>query len=74
MFHFLAQILKLKLWQIFISVFTPYIGFYFSFKLPYVLKCIEDVVVEWEALGLALQLPYRVIKEIEMDKLNIERN
>ena len=33
-----------------------------------VLEYIEDVVMEWEALGLALQLPYKVIEEIKMDK------
>ena len=48
------------------------LGFYFSMKASTVLKYIEDVVMEWEALGLALQLPYKVIEEIKMDKDDME--
>ena len=42
-------------------------GFYFSIKTSTILQYIEEVVVEWEALGLALQLPYHIIEEIKMD-------
>ena len=41
-------------------------------KASMVLEYIEDVVMEWEALGLALQLPYKVIEEIKMDKDDME--
>ena len=41
-------------------------------KASTVLEYIEDVVMEWEALGLALQLPYKVIEEIKMDKIDME--
>lgn len=41
-------------------------------KASTVLEYIEDVVTEWEALGLALQLPYKVIEEIKMDKVDME--
>ena len=37
-----------------------------------VLLYIEEVVVEREALGLGLQLPYHIVKEIKMDQLNME--
>lgn len=48
------------------------LGFYFSMKASTVLKYIEDIVVEWEALGLALQLPFNIIKEIDNDKNDME--
>ena len=48
------------------------LGFYFSMKASTVLKYIEDVVIEWEALGLALQLPFNIIKEIDKDKTDME--
>ena len=41
-------------------------------KASAVLQYIDEVVVEWEALGLALQLPYHVIEGIKMDVLDIE--
>jgi hypothetical protein len=41
-------------------------------KASTVLEYIEDVVMEWEALGLALQLPYKVVEEIKMDKDDME--
>ena len=41
-------------------------------KASTVLEYIEDVVMEWEALGLALHLPYEVIEEIKMDKTDTE--
>ena len=37
-----------------------------------VLQYIEEVVEEWEALGLALQLSYHVIREIKVDKADME--
>ena len=37
-----------------------------------VLQYIEEVVEEWEALGLALQLPHHVIREIRVDKDDME--
>ena len=48
------------------------LGFYFSMKASTVLKYIEDIVVEWEVLGLALQLPFNIIKEIDNDKNDME--
>ena len=39
-------------------------------KASTVLEYIEDVVMEWEALGLALQLPYHIIREIDVDEPN----
>jgi hypothetical protein len=48
------------------------LGFYFSMKASTVLEYLEDVVMEWEAFGLALQLPYNVIEEIKMDQVDME--
>ena len=41
-------------------------------KASTVLQYIEEVVEEWEALGLALQLPYRIIREVKVDQLDME--
>ena len=41
-------------------------------KASTVLEYIEDVVMEWEALALALGLPYKVIEEIKIDKTDME--
>lgn len=40
-------------------------------KASTILQYIEEVVDEWEALGLALQLPYHIIRGIKMDKVDI---
>ena len=32
-----------------------------------VLSCIKDVVEEWERLGVALQMPYEILREINTD-------
>lgn len=37
-----------------------------------ILHYIEEVVVEWEAFGMALSMPYSVVCEINLDKLSIE--
>ena len=52
--------------------FLTLIGFYFSLKASTILQYIEEVVEEWEALGLALQLPSHTIREINIDEPNIE--
>ena len=41
-------------------------------KASTVAQYIEEVVEEWEPLGLALQLPNHTIKEINMDGPNME--
>ena len=43
------------------------LGRYFPISHVKVLAYIKDVVEEWEPLGLALQLPYRVLREINAD-------
>ena len=47
-------------------------GCIFSFKASIALDYIEKVVDEWEALGLALLLPYHVINAIRMNEESIE--
>ena len=47
------------------------IGVYFPISYVKVLSYIKDVVEEWEQLGLALQLPYRVLREINADRAQI---
>ena len=47
-------------------------GCIFSFKASTALEYIEEVVDEWEALGLALLLPYHVINAIRMNEESIE--
>ena len=41
-------------------------------KASSALLYIKEVVEEWEALGLALRLPYHIIREINMDEPNTE--
>ena len=41
-------------------------------KASAVLEYTAGVVMEWEALSLALELPYEVIEEIKMDKIDME--
>ena len=48
------------------------IGCYFSFKASTALAYIEEVVYEWEALGLALQLPYHVVQDIGLHNFDME--
>ena len=36
-----------------------------------VLSCIKDVIQEWERLGMALQLPYEILRGIDADKAHI---
>ena len=36
-----------------------------------VLSYIKDVIQEWERLGLALQVPYEILREIDADKAQI---
>lgn len=33
-----------------------------------VLSCIEDIVEEWERLGVALQIPYKLLREINVNQ------
>ena len=41
---------------------------YFPISVPDVLSCIKSIVQEWEHLGMALQIPYEVLREINVDK------
>ena len=36
--------------------------------MPKVLSCIKPIVQEWEHLGMALQIPYELLREIDTDK------
>ena len=36
-------------------------------NIPKVLSCIRDVIEEWERLGVALQMPYEILREINTD-------
>ena len=47
------------------------IGVYFPIGHVKVLAYIKDVVEEWEQLGIALQLPYEVLREINADRAQI---
>ena len=47
-------------------------GFYFPLKASVVLEYIKEVVDEWESLGLALELPSNVIREINRDQHSME--
>ena len=49
-----------------------YVDFYFFIKISTILSYIEEVVIEWEALGMALGLPYHLISEINLGKHTIE--
>ena len=44
------------------------IGLCFPISIPNVLSCIRVIVQEWEHLGMALQMPYEILKEIDADK------
>ena len=46
--------------------------FYFPIKLRTILSYIEDVVIEWEALGMALLPSYHHVTEINMDKYCVD--
>ena len=43
------------------------IGDYFPMNMPKVLSFLKDVVEEWECLGVALQIPYEILREINTD-------
>ena len=43
-------------------------GQYFPISVPKILLCINVVVQEWEQLGMALQMPYEILREIDTDK------
>ena len=43
------------------------LGVYFPMNIPKVLLFIKDVVEEWERLGVALQIPYEILREINTD-------
>ena len=40
-------------------------------KMSVVLSCIKDVIQEWEQLGIALQVPYEILRAIDADKAQI---
>ena len=44
------------------------VGQYFPISVPNVLPCIKTIVQEWEHLGMALQIPYEVLREIDVDR------
>ena len=44
------------------------VGLYFPMNMSGVLSYIIDIVQEWERLGMALQIPYEILKEIDTDK------
>ena len=46
-------------------------GQYFPMCISKVLSCVKDVVGEWERLGMALQIPYEILREIDIDKSRV---
>ena len=52
----------------FIIISRYNIGQYFPISVPKILPYVKAVIQEWEQLGMALQMPYEILREIDADK------
>ena len=50
-----------------LNCFFLCLGMYFPMNIPKILSCIRDIVEEWEPLGIALHIPYEILREINAD-------